>query len=130
LPPFRGPGAVRDLGITDEEGYIGVDGAMRVQGVKRMYAVGDCVSFSGPKLGHMAVHQGEVAAANLAQEIKGLEPIATYNHELMLVIDEGGEDTIYLHKDLWVDEPATVRQGRFWDWAKRVHEKYWLARHS
>ena len=130
LPPFRGSGAVRDLGITDDEGYIGVDWAMRVQGLERMYAVGDCVNFNGPKMGHMAVHQGEVAAANLALEIKGLEPIAAYNHELMLIIDEGGQDTIYLHKGLWVDEPAIVRQGRFWNWAKRIHEKYWLARSS
>lgn len=130
LPPFRGPGAVRDLGITDNEGYIGVDSAMRVQGVERMYAVGDCVNFNGPKMGHMAVYQGEVAAANLALEIKGLEPIAAYDHEMMLVIDEGGQDTIYLHKGLWVDEPTIVRQGRFWNWAKRIHEKYWLARHS
>jgi NADH dehydrogenase FAD-containing subunit len=130
LPPFRGSGAARDLGITDAEGYIGVDWAMRVQGVEKMYAVGDCVNFSGPKLGHMAVHQGEVAATNLALEIKGFEPIAAYNHELLLVIDEGGQDTIYLHKGLWVDEPAIVSQGRFWNWAKRIHEKYWLVRHS
>jgi sulfide:quinone oxidoreductase len=130
LPPFRGPGAVIGLGITDDEGYIGVDWAMRVPGVENMYAVGDCVNFSGPKLGHMAVHQAEVAAANVALEIAGLDPVASYNHEMMLVIDEGGGDTIYLHKGLWDDEPAIVRQGRFWSWAKRVHEKYWLARHT
>jgi len=130
LPPFRGPSAVMGLGITDDEGYIGVDWAMRVQGVERMYAVGDCVNFSGPKLGHMAVHQAEVAAANIALEIEGLEPLSVYDHEMMLVIDEGGGDTIYLHKGLWDDEPAIVRQGRFWTWAKRVHENFWLASHS
>jgi sulfide:quinone oxidoreductase len=130
LPPFQGPGAVIGLGITDDEGYIGVDRSMRVQGVERMYAVGDCVNFSGPKLGHMAVHQAEVAAANVALEIEGLDPVSFYNHEMMMVIDEGGGDTIYLHKGLWDDEPAIVRQGRFWSWAKRVHDKYWLATHS
>jgi sulfide:quinone oxidoreductase len=130
LPPFRGPGAVRGLGITDDEGFIGVDCAMRVQGVERMHAVGDCVNFSGPKMGHMAVHQAEVAAANIALEIEGLDPVASYNHEMMLVIDEGGGDTIYLHKGLWDDEPAIVKHGRFWSWAKRVHDKHWLARHS
>ena len=81
-------------------------------------------------MGHMAVHQAEVAAANLALEIKGIEPVAAYNHEMMLVIDEGGEDTIYLHKGLWVDEPAIIGQSRFWSWAKRILEKYWLATHS
>jgi sulfide:quinone oxidoreductase len=130
LPPFRGSAAVIGLGITDDEGYIGVDWAMRVPGVERMYAVGDCVNFSGPKLGHMAVHQAEVAAANVALELAGLDPVSSYNHEMMLVIDEGGGDTIYLHQGLWDNEPAVVRQGRFWSWAKRIHDKYWLASHS
>lgn len=130
IPPFRGPGAVAGVGITDGDGYIKVDRAMRVAGVDRMYAVGDCVSFSGPKLGHMALQQAEVAATNVSLEIAGLDPIPAYDHEMMLIIDEGGGETIYLHKGLWIDEPAKVRQGRFWSWAKRVHEKYWVARHS
>jgi sulfide:quinone oxidoreductase len=130
VPPFRGPGAVTGVGITDDEGYVKVDRAMRVEGVHRMYAVGDCVNFSGPKLGHMAVQQAAVAATNVAREIVGLNPIPTYDHEMMLVIDEGGGDTIYLHKGLWVNDPAKVRQGRFWSWAKRIHQKYWVARHS
>lgn len=130
IPPFRGPGAVIGLGITGDEGYINVDRFMRVQGVERVYAVGDCVNFIGPKLGHMAVHQAEVAATNLAMEIQGREPIMVYHHEMMLIIDEGGAETIYLHKGLWDDQKSTVRQGRFWSWAKRIHEKYWLVSHS
>ncbi|HEX6732958.1 MAG TPA: FAD-dependent oxidoreductase, partial [Pyrinomonadaceae bacterium] len=96
IPPFRGPGAVIGLGITGDEGYINVDRLMRVQGIETVYAVGDCVNFMGPKLGHMAVHQAEVAATNLAMEIQGKEPDAVYDHEMMMVIDEGGGDTIYL----------------------------------
>jgi hypothetical protein len=49
---------------------------------------------------------------------------------MMMVIDEGGGDTIYLHKGLWDDEPAIVRQRRFWSWVKRVHDRYWVAAHS
>lgn len=130
VPPFRGPSAVIGLGITDDDGYINVDRAMRVQGMDNMYAVGDSVNFTGPKMGHMAVHQAEVAAANVALQIQGLEPISFYDHEMMLIIDEGGQESIYLHKGLWDNEPTIVRQGRFWTWAKRVHEKYWLAKHS
>ena len=76
-------------------------------------------------MGHMAVRQAEVAAANLAAQLEGREPVAHYDHELRLVIDEGAGNSIYLHKDIWTNEPATVRQGRFWSWAKRVQEKYW-----
>jgi sulfide:quinone oxidoreductase len=130
VPPFRGSSAAHYLGVTDNEGYIHVDATMRVSGHERIYAVGDCVSFSGPKMGHMAVRQAEVAAANLAAEIAGKERTANYIHEMKFVIDAAESDGLYMHKDVWTGEPATVRQGRFWSWAKRVQQKYWEAIHS
>jgi hypothetical protein len=60
----------------------------------------------------------------------GSPAASNYFHEMRLVIDAGGSDSIYVSKDLWVDEPAEVRQGRFWAWAKRAQEKYWEASHS
>ncbi len=130
IPPFQGPGEAMYVGITDPNNYVRVDRHMRVSGADRMYAAGDCVNFLGPKMGHMAVLQAETAAANLASEIAGRAPQARYDHELMLVIDEGGGDSIYLHKKLWEGGQASVRQGLFWSWAKQVHEKYWQRRHS
>ena len=62
VPPFQGSPAVLHLGISNQA-YINVDSTMRVVGAERMFAVGDCVNFSGPKMGHMAVRQAEVAAA-------------------------------------------------------------------
>ena len=129
VPPFRGSSAASYVGITSDEGYINVDSTMRVIGQERIYAAGDCVNFSGPKLGHMAVRQGTVAAMNLAAEVDGHEPVAHYSHEVKLVIDEYGSDSIYLHKDIWTDEPATVRQGRFWSWAKRAQQEFWELSH-
>jgi NADH dehydrogenase FAD-containing subunit len=129
LPPFEGASAASGLGITNKEGYINVDATMKVLGVERMYAVGDCVNFSGPKMGHMAVRQGEVAAANLIAAINGREPISHYIHDMRLVIDEGGSGSIYVHKYESIDE-AKVRQGSFWGWAKRVNERRWEAAHS
>lgn len=130
IPPFVGAGAVAGTGVTDEEGYVLVDERMRVRGVERMYAAGDCVSLPGPKMGHMAVSQGETAAANLAAELDGREPAARYEHELRLVIEEGGDSSIYFHKSLGDGREASVRQGRFWGWAKWAHERYWEGRHA
>ncbi|HJT29447.1 MAG TPA: FAD-dependent oxidoreductase [Pyrinomonadaceae bacterium] len=130
VPPFRGSSAASYFGITNEEGYIHVDSTMRVASQERIYAVGDCTNFEGPKMGHMAVRQAEVAAANLAAEIEGRGPVARYQHKMRFVIDELGADSLYVHKDLSTDEPATVRQGRFWSWAKKAHEKYWEVSHS
>ena len=130
VPPFRGSSAASYVGITNENGYINVDLTMRVVGHERMYAVGDCVNFAGPKMGHMAVRQAEIAANNLAAEIDGHQSLSCYQHEMKFVIEGVGSDSLYLHKDLWKDEPATVKQGRFWSWAKRVQQRYWEASHS
>jgi NADH dehydrogenase FAD-containing subunit len=130
LPPFTGPGEAQYTGITDPNGYVRVDRQMRVNGARRMYAAGDCVNFLGPKMGHMAVLQGMVAAANIAAEIEGHEPVARYDHELKLVIDEGGKESIYLQKPLWDRGEANIKQGRFWGWAKQVHQKYWRKIHA
>jgi sulfide:quinone oxidoreductase len=130
IPPFSGPGAVLHTTITDAEGYVPVERTMRVQAVERMYAVGDCISFPGPKMGHMAVRQAEVAAENLLAEIQGRELPAAYEHEMMIVLETDGKDSIYLHRDLWTEVPGNLKQGRFWAWAKRGHEQYWMRRHA
>ena len=130
LPPFHGSAAASYLGITNPEGYINVETTMRVSGLERMYAIGDCVNFSGQKMGHMAVRQGEIAALNLVAEINGQAPEANYMHEARFVIDEGGSDSIFIHQDIWMNEPGTVRQGRFWSWAKQAQQKYWETVHS
>jgi NADH dehydrogenase FAD-containing subunit len=130
IPTFQGPSAVMNMGITDENGYIKVDHMMRVRDVDRMYAIGDCVNFEGPKMGHMAVLQAEVAVANLVAEIEGRKPETKYEHELMFIIDEGGENSIYFHKNLWDTDEPVIHRGRFWHWAKKVHERYWYRQHS
>lgn len=81
-------------------------------------------------MGHMAVRQGEVAAANLVAEIEGRARLAHYSHQIKLVIDGFGNDGIYLRKDMWSKEPGSVSQGRFWNWAKRVQQGYWEYSHS
>ena len=112
LPPLRGASAVRGMGITDQDGFIRVDKTMRVRGVEGMYAVGDCASFPGPKLGHMAVSQGEVAASNLAAEVEAREPKAQYEHEMMLALDQEAQDSI-LNKQFWVDGKVGLRKAGF-----------------
>jgi len=130
IPPFRGSSAGSQIGTTDVEGYINVDWTMRVTGHEGIYAAGDCVNFEGPKMGHMAVRQAEVAAANLAAEIDGHEPVSHYFHEMKFVIDEAGSDSIYVHKDIWKGGPAIVKQGRLWSWAKRAHGGLWQLSHA
>lgn len=128
IPPFRGQEMLRSLGVTDESDFVKVDGHMRVHGLRDTYAVGDIVAFSGPKFAHMAVRQAEVAAKNLVAEINGETPTDEYYHEIAAIIDSGGADSIYLHYGIWDDTVYRLKTGRFWGWAKDVHDAYWRSR--
>ena len=68
--------------------------------------------------------------AIISAEIEGREPEVRYDHQMMLVIDEGGEDSLLLHHKFREDGNPTIRQGRFWGWAKQIHERYWTRMHS
>ena len=130
VPPFEGTSALAGTGLVDDDGFVRVDHTMRVLGAEGMYAAGDAVYFSGPKMGHMAVHQAEVAADNLVAALEGREPAAAYEHEMLLVVDAGGRDSVFLRKRLWDESEKSVSWGLFWGWAKRVHERYWQSKHS
>jgi sulfide:quinone oxidoreductase len=130
IPPFRGPDEAMYAGITDHENFIRVNTLMQVTSAEHLYAVGDCVNLPGPKLGHMAVLQGEIAAANLVAELNGYSPSTRYDHDLLLVIDEGGEDSLFIQKELWERHRAHVSQGLFWSWAKEVNRRHWQKMHS
>ena len=130
IPSFRGHANLSELGITDEHDFVKVDGRMRIHGLENVYAVGDIVAFSGPKLAHMAVRQADVASANIMAEIEGRAPAAEYYHEIAAVIDAGGPDSIFLHYGIWDDEMYRLKKGSLWGWAKDVHDKVWRARHN
>ncbi len=130
VPPFRGNAALRNLGASDAEDFIKTDGLMRVHGQAKTYAAGDIAAFSGPKLAHMAVRQAEIAANNIVSEIEGREPFEEYYHEIATVIDAGGADSIYLHYGIWDDTEYRLKQGRFWGWAKEIHDRFWRTKHG
>lgn len=130
IPPFTAASAIMGTDMLDVDGYIKVDPFMRVVNHDRLFAIGDCVSLVGPKMAHMAVHQAEVAAANIILELSGRPAAVTYDHELMMVIDEGGAYSTYVEQDLDSEEHAIVSQGRFWSWAKLIHDRYWQSKHS
>ena len=126
IPPFAGAGAVAQSSIVDSSGFVRVDPLMRVNDVERMYAIGDCTDFPGPKMGHVAVLQAEVAAANILAEVEGRQPQTEYQHELKYVIDEGGPNSIYLHKP--TNGEINLKHGYFWSWAKRIRQMHLLGR--
>jgi len=130
VPTFRGNAALRGLGASDDFDFVKVDDWMRVHGLEKTYAVGDIVAFSGPKFAQMVVRQAEVAAANIISEIKGEKAEKVYYHEIATIIDAGGADSIYLHYGIWDDTLYRLKKGKFWGWAKEIHDRFWRAKHG
>ena len=130
VPPFEGASALSGTGLTDGDGFVKVDARMRVPRAQNFYAVGDAVALPGPKMAHMAARQAEVAAENVLAEIAGRAPSAEYEHEMSLVVDEGGGGAVRLRADLPARGPASVGRGRFWAWAKRAHADHWVSSRS
>ncbi|NNE99504.1 MAG: FAD-dependent oxidoreductase [Pyrinomonadaceae bacterium] len=130
LPPFRGQARLSENRITDELNFVNVDQHMRVEGMNNAYAVGDIVSFEGPKLAHIAIGHATIAAENLALEIRGEEPTAVYYHEIASIIDQGGADSIYLHYGMWDASVYRLKTGTMWSLVKRVHDKLWRKKHK
>lgn len=130
IPPFQGQARLFENRITDELNFVEVDHFLRVEGLKNAYAVGDIVSYPGPKLAHIAVEQARVAAANITSEIEGHEPKEAYYHEIAAIIDQGGGDSIYLHYGFWDDSVYRLKTGTIWGLVKRVHDKIWRYRHQ
>jgi len=72
-------------------GLVRADACCRVEGMKRVYVIGDGGSFPGPdwapKRAHNADLQAEAAARNLAGEFAGKPPEHRPKMELMAVLD-------------------------------------------
>ena len=125
LPPFRGQAMLGKHGFTDESDFVVVDNFLRVQNTEKVYAVGDIASFIGPKLAFMAVREAQVAAANILSELQGGIARKIYNHDIALIVDEGGDDAIYLHYGIWDDTLQGLKTGKMWSRMKSKHNQLW-----
>ncbi len=125
LPPFRGQSMLGELSFTDELDFIEVDNFMRVQDLEKTYAVGDIAAFPGPKLAFMAIRQAQVAAENLAGELRGAMPAKFYYHDIAAIIDEGGDDSIFLHYGVWDETLYGLKMGKMWSRMKNEHNQLW-----
>jgi sulfide:quinone oxidoreductase len=108
-------------------GLIRADEFCRVEGMDKVYIAGDSGSFPGPewmpKQAHMAALQAKAAAINLLAELDGKEVWKTFRIELMCIIDS-------LDKGILVartQKHSIVLPGnKFWHWAKRFFEWWYL----
>ena len=105
LPHLRG---ARVSGLPHEgAGFVPVDGYGRVRGVDRVWAVGD-VTTRPVKQGCLAAQQADVAAADIAAQIAGIDiEVHPYQPELQGMLLTGAEP-LYLQRERLAGTPQKV----------------------
>ncbi|WP_295540585.1 FAD-dependent oxidoreductase [uncultured Thiohalocapsa sp.] len=108
-------------------GLIQADAHCKVPGTDRVYVVGDSGSFPGPdwmpKQAHMADLQAKAAAKNLVAELKGEPAQATFDVELLCIVDANDRGMVVwrTEKRNWI-LPNSVA----FHWLKRGFEWWYL----
>ncbi|WP_295886310.1 FAD-dependent oxidoreductase [uncultured Thiohalocapsa sp.] len=108
-------------------GLIQADAHCRVPGTERVYVAGDSGSFPGPewmpKQAHMADLQAKAAAKNLVAELRGEPATATFDVELLCIVDANDRGMVVwrTEKRNWI-LPNSVA----FHWLKRGFEWWYL----
>ncbi len=117
LPHLRG---ARLAGLPHESGgWVPVDGYGRVRGVDRVWAVGDMTT-RPLKQGGLAAQQADVAAADIAAQIAGVDiEVHPYQPKLQGMLVTGAEP-LYLQRDPHAAVSSEASSQPLWSPAEKV----------
>ena len=92
IPPYAAPQVLIDSDIGDEKGFIPTDTTMRHLDYDNIFAAGDITALAQPKLGHIAIIQGAIAAASLMKELGEDVEIPPHDLEVFCIMGMGGHE--------------------------------------
>lgn len=134
-PAMKGVPAVAHLG--NPRGFIPVDGKCRHTKHKNIFAVGVAVAIAPPeqtpvptgvpKTGFMTVKMAKTAAYNIAAEISGSPAPASYEMDVLCLMDMGNTAALMRAKPLLPPrQESALKLGIIYKWSKAGFEKYFL----
>ena len=100
IPPYAAPEVLKTSGIGDEKGFIPTDEGMRHLDYPNIFAAGDNNAMAQPKLGHIAIIQGSIAAASLMKELGEEITVPPYQPEVFCIMNMGGHDATLIVSDV------------------------------
>lgn len=99
IPEYTGTDVVKNSAIGDEKGFIMTDETMAHTQHKNIFAVGDINATSMPKLGHIAVMQGQIASSVIIKDITGKGTILPFKPEIFCIMNRGGIEATMILSD-------------------------------
>ena len=100
IPPYSAPKVLRDSDLGDEKGFIPTDKEMRHLDFTNVFAAGDITALAQPKLGHIAIIQGGIAAATLLKELGEDVEIPPHDLEVFCIMNMGGHEAALIASDV------------------------------
>jgi sulfide:quinone oxidoreductase len=102
MPAYEGPKALQGSGLGGEGGFMPVDSQLRSVHYPNVFATGDMIQMVGPKMGHNAMTGAKVIAKNIAHDLKVGSTGASYEPEVLCVMEMGGQNAAYIEADtIW-----------------------------
>lgn len=125
------PKVVLESGLAGESGWIETDNSLMKTKFDGVYAIGDITSYKLPngselpKAGIFAEQQAEVVAQNIALEIQGHTPDATFTASGGYILDSGSDAT-KVSGDFNSQDVETSKVSLLRHWEKVLMEKSWF----
>lgn len=127
IPPYAAPDVIKVSGLGDEAGFIPTDTQMRHLDYANVFAAGDINALAMPKLGHIAVHQADIAAATIRREVTGAGDIPQYAPEIFCIMNRGGEEaTLILSDYLYGGQRDITLNNAMAHWMKWSFDSYYF----
>jgi sulfide:quinone oxidoreductase len=102
IPTYRGPDVLTESGLGDEAGFVPTDENFQHLDYENIFAIGDVASRTVPKLGHLAVEQGNLVASLLRQRVTGRGETYDYEPEIFCIMNMGNRKAMLIRSNtLW-----------------------------
>jgi len=100
IPPYSAPKVLKESNLGDEKGFIPTDKEMRHLDFANIFAAGDITALAQPKLGHIAIIQGGIAAASLLKELGEDVEIPPHDLSVFCIMNMGGHNATLIESNV------------------------------
>jgi sulfide:quinone oxidoreductase len=137
IPAHRPPEVAATSGLASGTGFLPVDPATLATRAEGVFAIGDvtAVPLAGgkllPKAGVFAEAQAKVVARNIAADLAGHRPAATFGGTGACFVELGDHRAAFATGNFYAPGGPQIhlrRPGPHWHLAKIAFEQYWLRR--
>jgi sulfide:quinone oxidoreductase len=137
IPAHRPPEVAATSGLASGTGFLPADPATLATTAEGVFAIGDitAIPLSGgkflPKAGVFAGAEAKIVAANIAAELAGRRPTATFDGAGACFVELGDHRAAFATGNFYAPGGPKIRlrrPGPHWHLAKAGFEQYWMHR--